>query len=62
MATSSIFESVKITDPNKAKAFWDAMEASIEDREKELPREAPSYVMADAGMIQQIQAKRRSHR
>ena len=37
MATSSIFESVKITDPKVAKSFVDALESS-----EKAPKRAPS--------------------
>lgn len=34
MATSSIFANVKITDPKKAEAFADALDASARDPER----------------------------
>lgn len=57
MATSSIFTNVKITDPKKAKAFIEALEASEND-----PKFEPSApiipTIADLDEIRKIMAKR----
>ena len=57
MATSSIFTNVKITDPKKAKAFIDALEASESD-----PKVEPSApiipTITDLDEIRKIMAKR----
>lgn len=57
MATSSIFTNVKITDPKKAKAFIEALEASEND-----PKVEPSApiipTITDLDEIRKIMAKR----
>ena len=42
MATSSIFHNIVISDPKKADAFIDAIEASIAD-----PRPKPDFTLDD---------------
>ena len=57
MATSSIFTHIKITDPKKAEAFVDAMEASAND-----PKVKPSApiipTITDLDAIRKLVAKR----
>ncbi len=43
MATSSIFTNIKITDPAKAQAFIDALEAS-EQAEAKAPKNPPASI------------------
>ncbi|MBE6658642.1 MAG: hypothetical protein E7604_09385 [Ruminococcaceae bacterium] len=57
MATSSIFAHVKITDPQKAEAFVNALEASEND-----PKVKPSApvipTLTDLDAIRRLMAKR----
>ena len=57
MATSSIFANVKITDPKKAEAFVNALEASAND-----PKVKPSApiipTLTDVNAIRKLMAKR----
>ena len=57
MATSSIFSNVKITDPKKAEAFVNALEASAND-----PKVKPSApiipTITDLNSIRKLMAKR----
>jgi len=57
MATSSIFANIKITEPKKAEAFADAIEASIADP---LPASniPPKNVLSNPDKIREILAKR----
>ena len=61
MPSSSIFENVKITDPKKAEAFINAMDA-----EANLPRKntqtATHYLVNDPEKIKEMFAKRKSKR
>lgn len=61
MATSSIFESVQITNPQQVEVFLDALEASKSDRERE-PRRTQRVTVASADKVKELQAKRRAHR
>lgn len=57
MATSSIFANVRITDPKKAEAFVDALEASAKE-----PKGKPSApiipTVTDLNAIRGLMAKR----
>lgn len=57
MATSSIFANVRITDPKKAEAFVNALEASAND-----PKVKPSApiipTLTDVNAIRKLMAKR----
>lgn len=61
MATSSIFHNIVISDPKKAEAFVDAIEASIAD-----PRQKPdgtlAQVAADKEEIRRLHELRRKKR
>lgn len=58
MATSSIFAQVKITDPKKAEAFVNALDASAKD-----PKRKPSApvipTVTDLDEIRKIMSKRK---
>lgn len=57
MATSSIFANVKITDPKKAEAFINALDASANDPRKKAAAPAHAFV-TDANEIRRMMAKR----
>ena len=61
MATSSIFANVKITDPKKAEAFINAMDAAAN-----LPRKSTQmkthYLVSDPEKIKEMIAKRKKNR
>lgn len=57
MATSSIFANIKITDPKKAEAFVNALEASASEPERKLS--APIIpTVTDLAAIRKLMAKR----
>lgn len=58
MATSSIFANVKITDPRKAEAFIDALDAAANAPKKEAKTSTNSLV-TDAEKIKMMMAKRK---
>lgn len=57
MATSSIFANVKITDPKKAEAFINALDASANEPKKKAAAPAHTFV-TDANEIRRMMAKR----
>lgn len=57
MATSSIFAQVKITDPKKAEAFVNALEASANDPKRK-PTAPVIPTVTDLDEIRKIVAKR----
>ena len=60
MATSSIFANVKITDPKKAEAFINALDASAKEIKK--PRITEPTLITDLNEIRHIMAKRTQKR
>ena len=61
MATSSIFHNVVITDPKKAEAFIDAIEASIADPYKR-PEGPLAKVNTDPAISRRLAEMRRKAR
>lgn len=61
MATSSIFANVKITDPKKAEAFINALDASANSQKKSAKALAHTLV-TDPGEIRKLMAKRAEHK
>lgn len=57
MATSSIFANVKITDPKKAEAFINALDASANDPKKKAAAPTHAFV-TDVNEIRRMMAKR----
>lgn len=57
MATSSIFANVKITDPKKAEAFVNALEASANDSPRK-PSAPIIPTVTDLAAIRKLMAKR----
>ncbi len=57
MATSSIFTNVKITDPKKAEAFINALDASANEPRKAKTVAEPSLV-TDLNELRRMMAKR----
>lgn len=57
MATSSIFVNVKITDPKKAEAFVNALEASVNEPPKK-PSTPIIPTVTDLTAIREFMAKR----
>ena len=57
MATSSIFANVKITDPKKAEAFINALDAWVTDPKTKAPATKHAFV-TDANEIRRMMAKR----
>ena len=60
MATSSIFESVKIKGEEKAAAFMDAYESSLEDAQKN-PRKSERLIISDPETLKRVMAKGRKY-
>ena len=60
MATSSIFESVKIKGEKNAEVFMDAYEASIQDADKE-PVRIERLIISDPETIKAVMAKGRKY-
>ena len=58
MATSSIFANVKITDPRKAEAFINALDAAVNAPKKEAKVSTNSLV-TDTEKIKMMMAKRK---
>ena len=59
MATSSIFANVKITDPKKAEAFINAMDAAANSPKKNT-QTTTSFLVDDPKKIKEMLAKRKS--
>ena len=59
MATSSIFANVKITDPKKAEAFINAMDAAANLPKKNI-QTTTSFLVDDPKKIKEMLAKRKS--
>ena len=59
MATSSIFANVKITDPKKAEAFINAMDAAA-NLPKKNTQTTTSFLVDDPKKIKEMLAKRKS--
>lgn len=57
MATSSIFANVKITDPKKAEAFINALDASANEPKKKAAAPTHAFV-TDANEIRRMMVKR----
>ena len=57
MATSSIFANIKITDPQKAEAFVNALEASANDPKRK-SSEPSTPRLTDLDAIRKLVAKR----
>ncbi|MBQ8945386.1 MAG: hypothetical protein IJ058_14200 [Lachnospiraceae bacterium] len=60
MATSSIFESVKIKGEDKAAAFMDAYESSLEDARKN-PRKSEKLIISDPETLKKVMKKWRKY-
>lgn len=61
MATSSIFANVKITDPKKAEAFINALDASAKEPKKKMSVSEHMFVH-DSDEIRRMMAKRTLHK
>lgn len=61
MATSSIFVNVKITDPKKAEAFINALDASANEPKKKTVATVHAFV-TDTNEIRRMMAKRTVHK
>ena len=61
MATSSIFENIKISDPGKAELFLEALEASEQDRENDTVCTDVTFSVADRDTVRHLQAIRHGH-
>lgn len=61
MATSSIFTTVKITNPQKAEMFFSALDSSIQQQQQMPQRSSTVHVTSTREEIASLMAKRKKN-